>query len=145
VTRSTVVIIAERKVGGRCALLNNTGYPWAIRLTDSMKRNTKVARVIEADAGLERLKHLAGRLASAPSHGRQHRTLSTAIRVEADAYRKSLDTEQATATHDANPLAGVGPGSLNRTSASRKPTLVPRRRIRSSSSSRRSRRSAPRR
>ena len=76
----------------------------------------------------------------APVNSRLHRTLSAAIRIEADAYRKSLDTEQATATHDARPQPAVGLESLNRTSAFRTPTLVPRRRIHS-----RSRRSAPRR
>ena len=104
-----------------------------------MKRNTTVARVTEADAGLERIKHLVEQLAPAPVNSPQHRTLSAAIRIEADAYRKSLDTEQATATHDAKPQPAVGPGSLNRASASRAPTLVPGRRIHSRS------RSAPRR
>jgi hypothetical protein len=103
-----------------------------------VKRNTTVARVIEADAGLERIKHLVEELAPAPVNSHQHRALSAAIRVEADAYRKSLDTEQAMATHDAKPHATVGLGSLNRKSASRKPTLAPRRRIHRS-------RSAPRR
>jgi hypothetical protein len=94
-----------------------------------MKRNTTVARLTEADVGLERITHLAEQLAPAPVNSRQHRTLSAAIRIEAAAYRKSLDTEQATATHDAKPQPAVGRGSLNRTSASRTPTLVPRRRI----------------
>ena len=80
-----------------------------------MKRNTTVARVTEADAGLERIKHLVEQLAPAPVNSPQHRTLSAAIRIEADAYRKSLDTEQATATHDAKPQPAVGRGSLNRT------------------------------
>jgi hypothetical protein len=42
-------------------------------------------------------------IARARSNSRAHRTLRAAIRIETDAYRKSLDTEQATATHDANP------------------------------------------
>jgi hypothetical protein len=104
-----------------------------------VERHTVVARVTEADAGLERIKHLADQLAPEPVNSRRHRTLSAAIRIEADAYRKSLDTEQATATHDAKPQPAVGLGSLDRTSASRKSTLVPRRRIQSR------RRSAPRR
>jgi len=62
--------------------------------------HTKVAREMEAAAGLERLKHLEGQLALAPRRSRQRRTLVTAIRVEADAYRKSLDLEQAMAVHD---------------------------------------------
>jgi hypothetical protein len=69
----------------------------------------------QATAGLERIKHLAEQLAPAPGNSRQHRTLRAAIRIEAAAYRKSLDTEQATATHDANPLLAVGPGSLKPT------------------------------
>jgi hypothetical protein len=35
--------------------------------------------------------------------------LRAAIRIEADAYRKSLDTEQATAIHDSQPQPAVGP------------------------------------
>jgi hypothetical protein len=65
-----------------------------------VKRKITVARAIETDAGLERIKHLAEQLAPAPVNSRRCRTLSAAIRIEADAYRKSLDTEQATATHD---------------------------------------------
>jgi len=93
-----------------------------------VKRNTTVALVTEADAGLERIKHLEERLAPVPVNSRQHRTLVAAIRIEADAYRKSLDSEQATATHDWKHQPAVGLGFFNRTSASRKPTLVPRRR-----------------
>ena|SRR6266849_4161047 len=104
-----------------------------------MKRHTIVARVTQAAAGLERIAHLEEQLGLTPVKSRHHRTLSTAIRVEADAYRKSLDTEQAAATHDAKPQLAVGLGFLNRASASRKPALVRRRRIHSRS------RSAPRR
>jgi hypothetical protein len=118
--------------------IEQRGCPWA-NYTDSMKRNTIVARVLEADAGLERIKHLEEQLAPAPVNSRQRRTLSAAIRFEADAYRKSLDTEQATATHDAKPQPAVGLGFLNGISASRKPTIAPHRRIGSRS------RSAPRR
>ena len=98
-----------------------------------MKRNTRVARAVEAAAGLERLKHLEDQLASAPSDSRQRRTLNAAIRIEATAYRKSLDVEQATATHDTHPLLALGPAFLTRTSASRKPNITPRRRIQSRS------------
>jgi len=73
-----------------------------------MKRKTKAARILESGAGLDRLKHLENELASVPARSRRARQLSAAIRVEADAYRKSLDVEQATAAHDANPLADVG-------------------------------------
>lgn len=64
--------------------------------------------MMESAAGLDRLKHLEEQLASVPVRSRRARQLSAAIRTEADAYRKSLDVEQATATHDGNPLADVG-------------------------------------
>jgi hypothetical protein len=73
-----------------------------------VKRKTKASRMMESSAGLDRLKHLEDELASVPARSRRARQLSAAIRTEADAYRNSLDVEQATATHDANPLAGVG-------------------------------------
>jgi hypothetical protein len=85
-----------------------------------VKRNTTVARMLEAEAGLERIKHLAEQLAFAPVNSRPHRRLSAAMRIAADTYRKSLDIEQATATHDAKPKTAAGLGYLNRTSASRK-------------------------
>jgi hypothetical protein len=103
-----------------------------------VKRNITVARGTQADAGLERIKYLEDQLALAPVNSRQHRTVSAAIRIEANAYRKSLDVEQATATHDAKPrrAAGLGfLGSLSRTSAPRKPAVVPRRRIHNRSGS----------
>jgi hypothetical protein len=78
-----------------------------------VKRNAIVARVTEADARLERITRLAEQLASAPLKSRLQRTASAAIRIEAAAYRKSLDTEQATATHDAKPQPAVGRGSLS--------------------------------
>jgi hypothetical protein len=94
-----------------------------------VKHNTIVRRATEMADGLERIKHLAEQLAPAPVNSRRHRTLRAAIRIEADAYRKSLDTEQATASHDAKPQSVIGLGSLMRTSASRKATLVGRRRV----------------
>jgi GAF domain-containing protein len=66
-----------------------------------MKRHTTVARDTDTDARLELIKHLAEQVATAPVHSRRRHTLKTAIRVEADAYRKSLDSEQAAATHGA--------------------------------------------
>ena len=89
-----------------------------------MKRNTRVARVTQTDAGAERINNLEKALALAPVSSRRRRTLSTAIRIEADAYRKALDTEQATATHDAKPQPTAGLGSLKRTPALRKRALV---------------------
>src|SRR5580704_4781752 len=103
-----------------------------------MKRNAIVARLTRVDAGLERIKHLEEQLAPTAVNSRQHHRLRAAIRIETDAYRKSLDTEQAAATHDAHPQPTVSRGSLNRASASRTPTLVPRRRSHSRT------RSAPR-
>jgi hypothetical protein len=78
-----------------------------------MKRNSTVARDTETDARLELIKHLAQEVAAAPVNSREHHALSAAIRVEAGAYRKSLDTEQAAATHDADVRPAVEPGSLN--------------------------------
>jgi hypothetical protein len=73
-----------------------------------VKCRTKVARaIVEADAGLGRLTRLEKQLAFAPVNSRQYRTVSALIRIEADAYRKSLDTEQATATHDADSRLAV--------------------------------------
>ena len=54
----------------------------------------------EPDAGLESIKRLEEQLALAPINTQQHRTLRAAIRVEAEAYRKSLDIAQASAMHD---------------------------------------------
>jgi hypothetical protein len=78
-----------------------------------MKRNTAVARDTDTDARLERIRHLSDQVATAPVHSRRRHTLRAAIRVEAAAYRKSLDTEQAAATHDVDPRPAVERGSLN--------------------------------
>lgn len=82
-----------------------------------MKRNITVAGVTEADAGLERIKHLEEQLAAAPVNSHQYRTLSAAIRFEADAYRKSLDAKQATATHDGKRALGRGSFIASRTAS----------------------------
>jgi len=68
-----------------------------------MKRNTTVAKFTVEHAGLERIRLLEEQLALAPVNSGQYRRLKEAIRIEADAYRKSLDLEQATATHDVRP------------------------------------------
>jgi hypothetical protein len=47
------------------------------------------------DAGLERIRRLEERLSRAPIHSEQHRQLARAIRIEAELYRKSLDTARA--------------------------------------------------
>jgi hypothetical protein len=77
------------------------------RYTDLVKAGTVIARET-GDAGLERIKELEEQLALVPVNSRQRRTLSAAIRIEADAYRKSLDMEQAAATHDTK-TERVGP------------------------------------
>jgi len=73
-----------------------------------VKRITTLARFAEVEAGLERIKALEVQLAAAPVNSRHRRTLRAAIRIEADAYRKSLDTDQARVTHRGRPPLGVG-------------------------------------
>ena len=80
-----------------------------------MKKDSILVRASEADARLMRIHRLEEQLASTPVNSRQHRTLGAAIGIEADAYRKSLDRGQATATHDAKPPPVVGLGYLKRT------------------------------
>jgi hypothetical protein len=94
-----------------------------------VKRNTTVARVNETDAGAERISKLEEKLALAPMSSRHRRVLTTAIRFEASTYRKALDREQATATHDPRPEPTAGLGSLKHTPASRKTTRGPSDRI----------------
>lgn len=95
-----------------------------------MKRKTTVP---ETDAGIERLLHLEEQLARAPVNSRRHHALRAGIRIETDAYRKSLDIEQAAATHDGKRSLTVGRGFLNRIAASRTPSRVPRHRTHSRS------------
>jgi hypothetical protein len=94
-----------------------------------VKRNAAVARMNQTDAGAERITKLEEELAQAPMSSRHRRALTTAIRIEAGAYRKALDLEQATATYDARPEPIAGLGSLKRIPASRKTTRVPGSRI----------------
>jgi hypothetical protein len=49
----------------------------------------------DADAGLERIKTLEALLAALPANSLPRRKLTDAIRLEAAAYRKSLDADQA--------------------------------------------------
>jgi hypothetical protein len=51
------------------------------------------------DAALERIKVLEQQRALEPVNSQQHRALRAAIRMEADAYRRFLDIEQASAIH----------------------------------------------
>ena len=55
------------------------------------------------DAGLERIRHLEEQLSRAPIHSGRHRRLAAAIRIEAELYRKSLDTAQASKQFDTEP------------------------------------------
>ena len=54
----------------------------------------------DADAGLERIKKLEQLLAGSPANSPQRRKLATAIQLEATAYRKSLDADQAAKSLD---------------------------------------------
>jgi hypothetical protein len=47
------------------------------------------------DAGLERIRALEEQLSRAPLNSHQHRLLASAIQIEAELYRKSLDAAQA--------------------------------------------------
>ena len=49
----------------------------------------------DADAGLERIKMLEELLAASPANSLERRRLTDVIRIEATAYRKSLDVDQA--------------------------------------------------
>jgi hypothetical protein len=54
----------------------------------------------DADASLERIKKLEELLAGSPANSLQHRKLADVIRIEAAAYRRSLDADQAARTLD---------------------------------------------
>jgi hypothetical protein len=62
-------------------------------------------------AGLERIKRLEKALALARTKNRWQPELTRAIRIEANAYRKTLDREQAAATRDSRPEFGLDPVS----------------------------------
>jgi hypothetical protein len=65
----------------------------------------------DGDAGLERIKRLEEALALARTKNRWQPELTRAIRIEANAYRKTLDREQAAATRDSRPEFGLDPVS----------------------------------
>jgi hypothetical protein len=67
--------------------------------------------VNDLDARLERIMYLEACLARARRTGRRPRALKTAIRIEAAAYRKSLDIDQVAATRDSKPEPGLDPVS----------------------------------
>jgi hypothetical protein len=66
----------------------------------------------DGDARLERIKRLEEALARARGKNRWQPELTRAIRIEANAYRKTLDREQAAATRDSRPEFGLDPVSL---------------------------------
>jgi hypothetical protein len=74
------------------------------------------------DSGLERLKNLEVRLALARAGSDERLGLTGAIHIEADAYRKSLDAEQAKAAQGRLPE----PATVARASR-RRASRVPRR------------------
>jgi hypothetical protein len=57
----------------------------------------------DRDAGLERIKTLERLLAASPVNSRQRRELTQSIRIEATAYRHSLDLDQAARARDPRP------------------------------------------
>jgi len=65
-----------------------------------MKQPTTILRITTTEALIERIVRLEDQLAHSPVNSRQRRVTRAAIRIEADAYRKSLDVAQAAATHD---------------------------------------------
>jgi hypothetical protein len=70
-----------------------------------------VAASPDAYAGLERIKHLEEQLARASIDSPERRLLAAAIRIEAGAYRKSLDTNQAAAMRGREPRLDARTGS----------------------------------
>ena len=74
-----------------------------------MKRAGCVARVSRSEGAIRRIGRLYEELALMPIDSGKRRALSAAIRIEADAYRKSLDAEQASAMHDARPALPLMP------------------------------------
>jgi hypothetical protein len=56
-----------------------------------------------AGARLERIKKLGQLLAESAANSLQHRELTESIRIEAAAYRKSLDVDQAAKIRDPRP------------------------------------------
>ena len=104
----------------------------ARQYTESMKRpaamrRRAVARAAlapDAYAGLERIKHLEAQLARASVDSSERRMLAAAIRIEAVAYRKSLDTDQAAAMRGREPRLDASTGSPTGTPG--KPALARR-------------------
>jgi hypothetical protein len=82
---------------------SRTGLPKTPR--DLKPGSTRASAVREsshrdAEVGLERIIDFEEQLAHTPVNSRRRRELTEAMRIETDAYRKSLDTEQVRASHD---------------------------------------------
>jgi uncharacterized protein len=110
--RSRHLEIARK--GGIAAHVQGAAHEWTIEDARAAGRTGGAARrgydtaVTRTAAGAARITRLEEQLALAPARGGQRRRLRAAIEILADAYRKSLDAEQAAATHDQIPGAGQG-------------------------------------
>jgi hypothetical protein len=91
------------------------------RLQGERNRAALIAASPDAYAGLERIKHLEEQFARASVDSREHRHLAAAIRIEAVAYRKSLDAGQAAAMRGREPRLDAGSSSPTRKPAAGKP------------------------
>jgi hypothetical protein len=69
--------------------------------TGNVKKNDN------SDAGLTRIRHLEEQLAHTRVNSGRHREFAKAIRIEADLYRRSLDTAQTARQFDARPALPV--------------------------------------
>jgi hypothetical protein len=125
----TVRSAAAKLVHTWCAIRDLAVRYWTARVharqyTGSMKRPAAmrrravdrararpVAACPDAYAGLERIKHLEEQLGRASVDSPERRLLAAAIRIEAGAYRKSLDTDQAAAMRGREPRLDAGAGS----------------------------------
>jgi hypothetical protein len=63
------------------------------------KNTTPESAAAIGDAELRRIGRLEEELARVPVNSARHRELTATIHIEAEAYRKSLDAQQARATH----------------------------------------------
>jgi len=101
--------------------------PAAVRRRTVDRARARPAFVVaspDAYAGLERIKHLEEQLARASVDRSERRLLAAAIRIEAVAYRKSLDTDQAAAMRGREPRLDAG--ATSPTGASGRPPLARR-------------------
>jgi hypothetical protein len=85
---------------GRLCLIEQRRVP-PFGYGPSMHRNDLAVESPPTDAEIRRIGRIEEELARVPVNSRRHRQLTVALRVEARAYRKSLDTQQALASRDA--------------------------------------------